>query len=251
MDFFDCNASYGHDRIQPVLDPVLTAPELQKELKRAGVQRAVVFRTEQYQADPQLGQQLLKDDLADQSNLFGLWAITPNLGQETPQDILQQMQQQRIVGWRLFPAELRFLPKSFVLKEYLELATKHKVPIFINSSHGTSLDQTADLLEDYPDLRVVLTHNNVWPAERLVGPFLASFPHVYLDLTYLITAGGLESLVQKYGAERLLFGSGLPFCYTGANMQMIRQAQIKQIDKQLIAAGNLERLIGEISYAEC
>ena len=249
MEFFDCNVSYGHDRIRQVLDPVTGPNQLQDELARAGVGRAVVFRTEQYQADPQLGQKLLAADLARNKNLFGLWAITPPLGQETPGDLLKQMQEQRMVGWRLFPADLRFLAKSFALSDYLELAVRHRVPIFISTAHGTSLAEAADLLKDYPQLRVVLTYDNVWPAERLVGPFLASFPQVYLDLAWLITAGGIESLVQKYGADRLLYGSGFPYCYLGATMQMIRQARLSEAEKKAIAAGNLERLLGEIDYA--
>lgn len=250
MEFFDCNVCYGHDRTSRLLKPVHSVSELNDELERAGVGRAVVYRTEQYLADPELGNRLLAEDLQMNEHLFGLWSLTPAHTHESPgPDLLPAiMKTGRIIGFRLFPDSLHYLPRAFALREWLELALRHRIPFFVNTAHGCGLEALAGILEHYPDLTVVLTDPNVWPRDRMLRPFVASFPNVYLDLSYMITAGGIESFVAEYGASRLLYGSAFPKCYFGANMLMIRHADISQADRQAIAAGNMERIIQEIAY---
>lgn len=250
MEFFDCNVCYGHDRTSRLLKPVHSVAELNDEMQQAGVGRAVVYRTEQYLASPDLGNQLLADDLQDNKHLYGLWTLTPAHTRESPDpdQLPAVMKKSRIIGFGLFPESLHFLPKVFVLREWLDLALKHRIPLFVNTAHGCSLGALADILEQYPTLTVVLTDPNVWPRDRMLRPFVANFPNVYLDLSYMITAGGIESFAAEYGALRLLYGSASPKCYFGANMLMVRHADISLADRQAIAAGNLERIIREIDY---
>jgi uncharacterized protein len=67
-----------------------------------------------------------------------------------------------------------------------------------------------------------------------------------LDLTYYLTAGGIKSLVETYGSDRLLYGSGFPDAYFGSAMLMIEQADIPQKNKKAIAGENMLRIIEEI-----
>lgn len=250
MKFFDCHVCYGFDKENrfPGFVPSLT--DLLQEMDRAGVEGAVVSRTEQLTTSPQLGNQLLADDLYGQERFFGLWAIVPvHTGEISgPRQILSEMKQSRIIGFQLCPAPLRFLPKVFALREWLDLAVAHRIPIFVNTEQGCSLEALADLLAWYPDLIIVLSYHDVWPSDRLLRPFISEFPFVHLDITNLFTARSLESLTHLYGAWRLLFGSGFPKAYFGSNMMMIRQADIAVEDKEAIASGNLLRLIEGIAY---
>jgi len=57
----------------------------------------------------------------------------------------------------------------------------------------------------------------------------------------------IESFVKEYGSSRLLYGSGFPNSYFGANMLMIKHADICEDDKVAIAGGNLTRVIEGVS----
>jgi len=248
IEFFDCNVSYGVDIADQSLQPVHCIDELKREMERSGVKKAVVYRVEQYTADHALGNKLLAEDIAGRDGLFGVWTVTPPHTHELPEpsDLLDQMKKNKIIGWKLCPGHLRFLPKAFVLAEWLKMAVEHRIPVFVNTAHGTSLDALADILQEYPELTVVLTDGNVWPNDRMLRPFVAQFPNVYLDLTYCITSGGIESFVKEYGASRLLYGSGFPYSYFGANMLMIQHADISKEEKEAIAGGNMNRIIREM-----
>jgi predicted TIM-barrel fold metal-dependent hydrolase len=252
LQFFDCNVSYGTP-VRPggeagkprVLRPAPTVEAVQEEMARAGVAKAVVWRVEQMTGSTLTANEMLADDLRGCDQLFGTWALLPSHTHEIPdpEDIPAAMKASRIIGWRLFPERCRFLMKGFALRDWLELAVARSIPLFISTAHGASLEQVAALLAQAPELTVILTYANEWPSDRLLRPFVKEFPNVCLDMTFMLTDGGIESFVGEYGAGRLLYGSGFPGCYFGANMLMIKHADIADVDKVAIAAGNLTRIV--------
>ena len=68
---------------------------------------------------------------------------------------------------------------------------------------------------------------------------------MFLELSEYWVAEGIARLVDLYGAERLLYGSGYPFWTHVSQMMNIKHAQISEDDQKKIAAGNLERLLKE------
>ena len=50
---------------------------------------------------------------------------------------------------------------------------------------------------------------------------------------------------DRYGPKRLLFGSAFPNTGPGGAMLTLAHADISDEEKQLIAAGNLDRLLAE------
>lgn len=250
MNFFDCNTSYGIPLNSNDLYPVYTIDVLKKEIERAGVKKAVVGRIEHWLSSTLTVNDMLAADIKHFDNFYGLWSIVPSHTHELPDPAVMPpvMKQNRIIGWRLCPEIARFMVRTFVLRDWLDIAIRYKIPIFINTSHGTSLDELADIMKDYPELTVVLTYSNCWPSDRLLRPFITEYPNIYLDMSYWFTDGGIEDFVKEYGPERLLYGSGFPYSYFGSNMLMIRHADISEKDKEAIASGNMERIVRGVLY---
>jgi predicted TIM-barrel fold metal-dependent hydrolase len=249
--FFDCHVSYG---ITGNRTPFLPAKDIRKvieDMDRAKVSKAVVYRKEQlYGLEPLTGNRILAEDIAKYDNLYGLWSVIPSdTGEiEDPDRILPAMKKNKIIGWIAAPTCHRFSKKPFVLEDYFEKACSCNVPVFINTSYGYSLEDVAEILENFPKLTVVLTYDNIWPNDRYLRPFVRKYENVYLDLSRVITAGGLEDFTGRMGFSRLLYGSGYPDAYFGAGMLMILQSDIGDDDKEKIAYGNLEGIIGGIRY---
>jgi len=245
VNFFDCNVCYGYDVRNNVMYPVNTINELSCHMEQAGVGKAMVSRVEQYIAGTPSTNQILAEDTANHQNMYGIWGLLPSHTHEIPEGefMLSIMKEKRIFGWRLIPNIGRYLIKDFVLRDWFKLAIERKIPIFINTAHGTSFEATVEILKAFPELTVILTYPQIWPNDRYLRPFVAEYPNVYLDLSYCITDGGIESFVNEYGAGRLLYGSGFPYCYFGANMLMIKHADISEDDKAAIAGGNMTGII--------
>ena len=248
MEFLDCNVSYGLDAAGSTMLPVTAMADLDRHLGRAGVAGAVVWRTEQHVGSPVTANAMLADDLRGREHLHGLWTILPPHTHEVPEPeaMPAHMQANRIIGWRIFPQRHRYLPRAFVLRDWLQVAVARRIPLFVNTAHGTRLEDLHEILTAFPDLTVVLTYASDWPSDRAYRPFVKDFANVYIDLTFAITDGGIESFVGEYGSSRLLYGSGFPHCYLGANMLMVRHAEIPAADRTAIAGGNLARIIREV-----
>src|SRR5262249_31906560 len=159
-----------------------------------------------------IANQMVAEDIRGRENLFGVWTILPNHTHELPEPeaMVKQMKENKIVGWRIFPKWHRYMPRAISLKEWLDTAGRREIPLFVNTSHGMSGEDLLLILEKYPQLTVVLTYATDWPSDRVTRPIVKEYPNVYLDLTYCITDGGIESFVEEYGPRQLLYGSGFP-----------------------------------------
>jgi hypothetical protein len=65
-----------------------------------------------------------------------------------------------------------------------------------------------------------------------------------VDISRYELDAGIERLVAKYGAGRLLFGSGYPYSTMGGALTMLAHVPISDSARADIASGNLERLLG-------
>jgi len=58
--------------------------------------------------------------------------------------------------------------------------------------------------------------------------------------------GGIRDFVRKYGADRLLFGTAFPDWNPGGPVLMLTQADITNKEREMIASGNIERILGRV-----
>jgi predicted TIM-barrel fold metal-dependent hydrolase len=69
---------------------------------------------------------------------------------------------------------------------------------------------------------------------------------LYTTLTLWSLFGGIESLVEVAGAERLLYGSNLPHVDPGPAIGAVAYCGLPEEKRRLIAGANLAGLIGGV-----
>ena len=107
------------------------------------------------------------------------------------------------------------------------------------------MEKIYDIMKDFPDLTAIISDGDCWPNGRKLYPLLSSYRNLYLDLSYVMDAGGVEDMVGRFGAQKLLFGTGFPARYTGSMLGVVRSADISEEDRELIFGKNLERILEE------
>jgi len=81
----------------------------------------------------------------------------------------------------------------------------------------------------------------------MLVPLMKTFQKVHLAIGSDYTAHrGIEMFVAAVGAKRLLFGTGFPEAESMSAVTQLMYAEIRHVQKRLIGAGNLKRLIAEI-----
>jgi predicted TIM-barrel fold metal-dependent hydrolase len=247
--FFDASTSYGEIRAN-ALSPCLSSDELITHMDNANISRAMVFHHHQNQF-VSLGNELLTDGIKGKDRLYGVWALQSDLTGEMPSadELPKLMKENRIFGLRIpSAAQNSMFPYSYM--SYLQMASERGIPIFMNEAYDISYTTIYDLLfpvNQFPDLVIIYSHSSCWASDRLLRP-LFRHKNFYLSLTNQMAEGGIESLTDYCGAERILFGSDFPSCYMGAQKYNIQNADISECQKALIASGNLDRILSEACY---
>jgi predicted TIM-barrel fold metal-dependent hydrolase len=248
IEFLDCNLNYGPPAAAEDLKCCADIGELTENMERAGISGGLVIKTI---TEAILANSSLAEDLKNKNDMLrGVWQILPSCTGETPKphDLPKLMKQNNIGAITINPKAHRYIPRKFVIGDYMEMARERKIPVLLNTSRGLTLEQADDIMQDFPDLTVVLTFDNCWPSDRFLRPFLDAYPNLCLDMTYMLTDSALSDLVKKYPAERILFGSGFPVSYMGAHMPVIKHAEISESDKIKIAGANLKKMLEGACY---
>ena len=171
-------------------------------------------------------------------------------------------------------------------RPYWDAVAALKIPVFMTPGYsalatpgGGGTDAVVEQLrklggwmERYPDVRVVLTHGLSWrifvDGDRLSIPdevfdaVPSDNPNFYLQLLFAIFLGGIwdypmlevrptmETLVERVGLDRLLWGTDMPMVmrfYTyRQNLDHIKACSdfLRPDEVDLIVGGNMARLMG-------
>jgi hypothetical protein len=242
VKFFDCNCAFGPYRTR-VFRFARTAEELLAEMDFSNIAQALVYHTAMRFDHPAVGNELVVRQTQGQSRLFPTWALLPSHTGEQPalQTLLSEMPRQRVRGLWLFPDEHRYFLDEITWGDQMAVIVERRIPLFIRAS----LDKIAGLLRSFPELVVVTGSQGANPLDRYAWPLIERYPHLHFETSGYLVDGGIEEFCKRYGARRLLFGSGFPDNAGGSAMLMLARADISEADRQAIAWDNLCRLLEE------
>ena len=112
--------------------------------------------------------------------------------------------------------------------------------------HPTNNADIIRLLENLPGLNVVAAHPGQRPDVLERAEMLRRFPGFHWDLsgTGLFRWGMLQYLLDRCGAEKLLFGTDFPICNIAMQIYGVLSEHISDEAKTAIFSGNFDRLSG-------
>ena len=110
-----------------------------------------------------------------------------------------------------------------------------------------TLEQVGGLAGRYPALPLILAEAT-YRQQRSILAMMGRFPNIHLSLGNNYTVHkGIEQLISRVGAERILFGTGFPFAEPMTAITQLMYAEIADEQKRRIGCGNAERLLGGIA----
>lgn len=122
-----------------------------------------------------------------------------------------------------------------------EVLEQTRAPLLI-SLEEVDLNDLVALKTGFPRLVLVMTNTTQWKNRQYVQ-FAKRFPDVYIDTSNVIEYYGLESLVHALGADRLLFGTGMPNKEPYDKIYQLLYSDLSEEVREMIAYGNFERVM--------
>ena len=242
MNFFDCHASYGPTKTLLEL-PVPKA--LVAQMERVGISRALVYHGAAVDGYPLEANERLIAELESYPQLVPARVLLPpQTGEWDLESFPSKMKKCKVRALWAFPKEHNYLLNKVAMGPVLEEMVARTIPLFVKAEGNWELIYS--LLADFPQLTLVAAGHGPWGRDRYFRPLLERYPNFYIDTANYELDWGLAFLCSKYGHERILFGTNTPHRAAGGPLLTLLHAPISDAAKRAIAAGNLERLLGEV-----
>jgi hypothetical protein len=240
LEIFDCNCSIGSGPI-PAFRYARDVVELRKELDFCGIDRALVHHANIRFSSPQSWNARSSELVKGHDWIEPAWAIMPSQTGEQleTESFIEAMKGSAVRVLWAFPKEHGYILNRSTFGSLFESLSERNIPLFVKDD----LAGISNLLAEFPKLIVVAVNQGPGSLERLLRPLLDEYPNFYLETSNYIIDGLIEEFCERYGCERLLFGSGFPNNCSGAALLRLVQAEIDPESKQAIAAENLKRLL--------
>lgn len=252
ISYFDCNASFGSPPAG-AYRPCTTVDELLAEMDRVAVDRALVRHALMRDQSPVVGNAVLAESIAGHPRLVGSWAILPPQTGELPPatEFFAAMREANVRALWAFPHTHRYLLNRVTFGPFLDEVSERRIPLFTlrreaDSQSGNSWEVVYGLLDEYPDLRLVMAAQGPWGEDRYFRPLLEQYPGFHIDISRYELDCGLREVVTKYGPERLLYGSNFPYTPMGGPRLMVAHGDLDEGARRAIAGDNLRRLLKEV-----
>lgn len=233
-DVFDANAYVGHSGTRGAL--ALEMPELLHEMDRFAINRALVSHFAGLEYDAVEGNQALERDA--HPRFEPAWASSPD-----PSSLADiKKRQPRAVRLWFGPLHHNFSSAPWCAGELFDYMQENRVLVLM-SRPEIEWDAIATLLENFPRLNVLLLDIG-YRSDRYLFPLLRQFPNLYFDSSMYVGHRQLEWYLERFGPDRIVFGSRLPLYTPAAALTVLGTARVPESVRHAVAGENLRRLLG-------
>jgi len=182
--------------------------------------------------------------------IFGYCTINPNRSEEHKRTELQRCANDpRFVGIKIHPGLHHHRLDGSGYHVVWEFAQERKWPMLVHTWGGDALCSPAMLAapaRQYPGVTILIGHcgANLQGVEESIA-LAQEAANVYLDITAsYLPYGILERMVAEAGADRVLFGTDLPFLDPRPKITQVACARLSVEDKLKIFTENARRVFG-------
>lgn len=253
LPFFDVNCSVGR-MSRPGPTTLHEPADILDELRRHGVQEALVTDMRAVERDLS-GNAAVLNIVAAHPGMQPVWVMP----QHTVVDILDpdafvgDVLANGVRAIRVTPSPYHgHLVAPWALGPAWRALEEARIPVLLadtdlgrypdKPSTGFSAENVYALCQAYPALPLVILRTN-FSATRVLVPLLRECPNLHVEVSYYTAHRGFEFLAKQVGAERLVFGTGLPVGSAGPAVLGTTFARLGVEEKKLVAGDNLRRLL--------
>ncbi|MGI5819242.1 MAG: amidohydrolase family protein [Armatimonadota bacterium] len=242
LRFFDGNAMVGW-RSAPHPETIWSVTDFARDYEYYGIGAALVYHASAMEYHQDFGNRLLLDEIRDAPGMIPQWVLMPHHTHEiaSADELIPEMLEMGVRSARIFPKTHGWPMTEQVAGPLLAALQERRVPVFIDLAE-IGIDGAASLCERCPELPVILC-GVAWGTDRQIEPALERAPNLYLETHSFQGHRAYERIARQFGAERLIFGTGLPDCSPGAAMMMSLYEDISDEERAQIAGGNLLGLL--------
>ncbi len=241
LELFDCNARIGRWSA-PRPEQFTELEDLLAVYDSVGISKGLVYHSWAWEWSPARGNQRLLEEIGGNDRLHPCFVALPHATREQePPDEFAAKVHEFAGAVRIFPNMHQWRLGEWCAGELFDALEEQRVPVLLHISEA-GWDDIAALLAAHPKLPLIIL-GTYYRVDRYLYPLWEKHENLYLEANTYGVFRGIEAVCERFGAERFVFGTGLPDLEPGAPIAQVTYAEIPDEDKRTIASGNLERLL--------
>ena len=180
--------------------------------------------------------------------IIGFLRVNPHLQEHALKSIKDGVKNHSFKGIKFHPRNEAFAINSKELIFPLaELASKLKVPFLIHTGEPDTYGfaqptLVGDLADSFPDLTLIIGHMG----KRLYEDAICVarwFENIILETSFR-SHRDIARAVKRVGADRVVYGSDMPFGVPEIEMMKVRLSDITPEEKSLVLGDSMARILG-------
>ena len=240
--FFDSNCMIGR-RTTPRAENNLTVDEILETFARARIGDALVVHANAKEYDPRIGNEQTSSICAEHPQLHPGYVLLPHDTSEIPAGdaLVSYLQDGGARAVRLYPKDHNYCLGERWAGPLLSTMEEAGVPVLVDFEQ-TSWAEIDDVLTAHPLLTLVVMRAG-YRIDRWVYPLLAAHRGLKLDTGLYVVHFGIEAVTERFGSDRLIFGTGMPVWDAGAAISPVLYASVSDEAKRQIAGDTLRSIL--------
>lgn len=225
-------------------------------MDKSGISRCLAFHSMAKYGDIQTGNDRLLSSIKGFDRIIPCAVAIPHHSREflSPKKFVEYLSNNNIRAVRIFPSFHGISLYPWLWEDLFSELERKKVPVFIDYSvnhwsEEMNWDQINDLCTMFPALPIIPVRMGV-KADRYIYYLFKKHKNLYLETSYYIVNSGIEKIVENFGADRLIFGTGIPIYSPNPPIAMVSLANISDEDKDMIGNKNLNELLKGVDFGE-
>lgn len=138
----------------------------------------------------------------------------------------------------------RFSYKSEIFNEIANFARENNLPIFVHSYSKKDVHELIEYVSKNPTTKIIVGH--LFGLEQFIDSGL-EYSNVYFEIStpQLISKRRLTMAINHFGANKILFGSDVPYGKNNQklNIDRIRSLEISEVEKENIFGKNIKEIL--------
>lgn len=222
--YIDANVLLGHWPFHTL--PRNDADSALRLMERVGVAEGMASSLESVYCAardlPEVNERLYLSVREHSGKLHPFYTLHPAMP-DAARELARLRRERGMAGARLYPAYHGYSLREARIDACLDKAAELDVPVYVafrfedeRVHHpravvpAVALDELADCLSRHPRVTWIVGGIRIFEAQELLER--CRHPRVYIDMSFIQTPfRSLERLVAAVGADRVLFGTGLPY----------------------------------------
>jgi uncharacterized protein len=252
--FFDANCQVGRYNYRLEGAPHDVA-QLADDMQEQGIARRLVYHAMAKEYNPAVGNGKLLAEIAPYPGLDACWTVSTWVTGEMPppEEFLAAMQANGVRAARFF-TRYHYVPLSeWSLGALWSALEEARVPLFLDLGYRWATMDDFDpepvyrLCSAHPALPVILVKHRM-RFNRQPYQLLAACPNLRLELSGQWVYRTVGDVCQRFGPERILFGTNWPYMDSSFARAAVMYADISPDARAAVAGGNLCALLEGVKW---